>query len=176
MRSAVLALGLALAACATPQVTRTTLVAADAATSLIAGERLTQVVSIEAASRGSDSVVSLTLRHADGRTLTFQEANHSPNDLRAQGAGGALAQVMGVGEDVTTLYHATSGEGERAGAPFLCGPQGPAALGVHRGTDGTLRMVGLRQNFEFETRPDGQIEALPYSPDQVCARLTFRAP
>lgn len=176
MRSAVLALGLALAACATPQVTRTTLVAADAATSLIVGERLTQEVSTEAASQGNDPVVGLTLRHADGRTLTFQEANHSPNDVIVQRAGGALAQVMGVGEDVATLYHATSGEGASASAPLLCGPQGPAALGVHRSADGAVRMVGLRQPFQVETRPDGQAEVLPYSPDQVCARLTFRAP
>jgi hypothetical protein len=34
----------------------------------------------------------------------------------------------------------------------------------------------LRQPFQSEVRPDGQIEMLPYSPDQVCARLTFRAP
>jgi hypothetical protein len=83
---------------------------------------------------------------------------------------------MGVGEDVTTLYHAASGERAGAEAPFFCGPQGPAALGVHRGIDGTIRMVGLRQPFQSEVRPDGQIEMLPYSPDQVCARLTFRAP
>lgn len=174
MRNAALALALGLAACATPQVTRSTLVAADAATSLTVGEHLTQEMSTQAAAEGMDPVVSLALRHADGRTLTFQEANHTNNDLMAQAAGGPLAQVMGVGEDSPTLYHATEGEG--AGAPFLCGPQGPAALGVHRGADGTLRMVGLRQSFEFETRPDGQVEALPYSPDQVCARLTFRAP
>ncbi|GAM97170.1 hypothetical protein U91I_00795 [alpha proteobacterium U9-1i] len=175
MRNAILALGLLLAACATPQVTRTTLVAADAATSLIVGERLTQEVSTLAGSEGNDAVVNLTLRHADGRTLAFQEANHSPHDLIVQAAGGALAQVMGAGEEVTTLYHAASGEGETAGAPFLCGPQGPAALGIHRGADGTIRMVGLRQPFQVETTPSGQDEVLPYSPDQVCARLSFRA-
>jgi hypothetical protein len=32
----------------------------------------------------------------------------------------------------------------------------------------------LRQAIQVETRPDGQLEALPYSPDQVCARLRFR--
>lgn len=176
MRNAVLALALTLAACATPQVTRTTLVASDAATQLIVGEQLTQEISAQAGGEGGDPVVNLTLRHADGRTLAFQEANHSPHDVIVQGAGGALAQVMGVGEDVTTLYHSASGEGESTGAPFLCGPQGPAAIGVHRGADGAVRMVGLRQPFQVETRPDGQYEALPYSPDQVCARLTFRAP
>lgn len=176
MRSAILALGLALAACATPPATRTTLVAADAATSLIVGERITQETSLQRGYGGADPFVVLTLRHADGRTLTFQEGNHTANDLIAQSAGGPLAQVMGVGEEVTTLYHAASGERSRAGAPFLCGPQGPAALGVHRGADGSIRMVGLRQPFAFEIRPDGQSEALPYSPDQVCARLAFRAP
>jgi hypothetical protein len=177
MRNAiVLALGLALAACSTPQVTRSTLVAADAATSLIAGEQLTQEVSVQDGGEGGDAVVNLTLRHADGRTLSFQEANHSPHDVIVQRAGGALAQVMGVGEEVTTLYHAASGEGESAGTPFLCGPQGPAALGVYRSADGATRMVGLRQAFQVETLPNGQYEALPYSPDQVCARLSFRAP
>lgn len=177
MRSlASLVLGLSLAACATPQVTRTTLVSADAATQLIVGQQLTQEVSTQSGGEGSDPVVNLTLHHADGRTLAFQEANHSPHDLIVQRAGGALAQVMGVGEDVTTLYHAASGEGVSAGASFLCGPQGPAALGMHRGADGMVRVVGLRQNFQVETRPDGTYEALPYSPDQVCARLSFRAP
>jgi hypothetical protein len=177
MRALIFASGLLLAACAAPgggPATTTTLVAADAATSLAVGERITQEVRSQASGEGMDPLVNLTLRHADGRRLSFQEANHTPNDITAQGAGGPLAQIMGLpGEATTTLYRAASGEGQDEGA-FFCGPQGPAAIGTHEAADGTLLVVGLRQEIQFETRPDGVTEALPYSPDQVCARLKFR--
>jgi hypothetical protein len=173
MRIAILAAGLALAACASPPaVTTSTLAAADAATSLIAGERVTQRISAVEAEDGMDALVTLTLRHADGRTLVFQQANHASRDLMAQRPGGALAQIMGLfGEEAPVLYHRAR-EGE-AGAPFLCAPEGPASIGVLRGADGAVRIVGLKQAIQFETRPDGQEEAVPYSPDQVCARLRF---
>lgn len=104
--------------------------------------------------------------------MSFQEANHTPNDLMAQAAGGPLAQIMGLqqGDEVTTLYYA----GGAPGAPFFCGPQGPAAIGKYEGADGVIQIVGLREAIQFETRPDGQTEAVPYSPDHVCARLRFR--
>ncbi len=176
MRRMVLCLGLILAACASqaPAV-RTSLTAADAATSLAVGERLTEEVTTLSASEGNDPVVNLTLRHADGRSLGFQQANHTPNDLFVQQPGGALAQIMGlVGNEAPQLYHAASGEGGSPAAAFMCGPQGPAAIGHYEAPDGTVRIVGLRQPIQVELRPDGQSEALPYSPDQVCARLTFR--
>lgn len=175
MRKLILAAGLALAACASPTPVATrVLVPADAATQLAIGERIIEERSAQAAGDGMDPVVNLTLRHADGRRLSFQEANHAPYDLMAQSAGGALAQIMGLpGEEATTLYHAASGEGVSEGA-FFCGPQGPAAIGAYQAPDGTLLVVGLRQPITFETRPDGVVEALPYSPDQVCARLRFR--
>lgn len=179
MRLPVLAFVLGLAACAVPQaaqVTSTALVPADAATSLMVGERITQQISTEAASpEGEDPVVNLTLIHTDGRRLAFQEGNHAPNDLFVQRAGGALAQIMGLtGNEAPVLFHAASGEGAAGGAPFFCGPQGPAAIGRYEAPDGTVRIVGLRQEIQVETRPDGQTEAVPYSPNQVCARLTFR--
>ena len=179
MRRLILAAGLALAACAAPSsrapVTTSTLSAADASTSLSVGERVFLDRQSEDAGEGMDAVVNVTLRHDDGRRLAFQEANHTPFDLVVQRAGGALAQVMGLGEtDVPTLYHAASGEGETAGAPFLCGPQGPAAIGVFEASDGGVRIVGLRQPFQVETLANGDMNALPYSPDQVCARLNFR--
>lgn len=169
------AAGLALAACASPTpVTTRVLVAADAATQLAVGERIIEERSAQALADGADAVVSLALRHEDGRRLAFQEANHTPNDLMAQSAGGALAQIMGLpGEEVTTLYYAASGEDASEGA-FFCGPQGPAAIGAYNAPDGAWLVVGLRQPIQFETRPDGVVEALPYSPDQVCARLRFR--
>ncbi len=175
MRRSILVLGLILAACASPAPVMTrTLAAADAATSLAVGDRISELNStIAPGTEGMDPVVNMTLRHADGRTLSFQQGNHSPNDLMAQRAGGPLAQIMGIpGEEPTLLWHATEGEG--AGAPFFCGPQGPAAIGTYEGADGVIQIVGLRQQIEFETLPDGQVMALPYSPDQVCARLKFR--
>lgn len=179
MRRSFLALGFILAACASPPVavTSSNLVAADAATSLAVGERITEQRSSQEASEGMDPVNNMTLRHADGRTLAFQEANHTPNDIMAQRAGGPLAQIMGLqqGNEVTTLYYATSGERSGSEAPFFCGPQGPAAIGRYQGEDGVIQIVGLREAIQFETRPDGQVEAIPYSPDAVCARLRFRA-
>lgn len=176
MRRSILTFALLAAACASPApVTSTPLVSADAATSLAVGERISQETSLQAAGQeGMDPANTLTLRHADGRALTFQEANHTPHDVFVQGAGGALAQIMGLaGEETTTLYYAASGEGESASA-FFCGPQGPAAIGTYQAPDGTLQVVGLRQAIQVETRPDGATEAVPYSPDQVCARLKFR--
>lgn len=174
MRKLIFASAMILAACTTPpsSVTTDTLASADAATSLAVGERITRITSTRGPSApGADPVVTLTLRHADGRSLAFQEANHTPHDVMAQSAGGALAQIMGIpGEETTTLYRAT-GNGEGA---FFCGPQGPAAIGTYAAPDGQLWIVGLRQEIQFETRPDGVTEAVPYSPDQVCARLRFR--
>lgn len=177
MRNLIFASALILAACTTPaSVTTDTLTAADAATSLAVGERVTRVTSTQGpSSAGADPVVTLTLRHADGRSLAFQQGNHTSNDLAASAPGGPLAQIMGIpGEEATTLYHAVSGErGANEGA-FFCGPQGPAAIGTYTAPDGQFWIVGLRQEIQFETRPDGVVEAVPYSPDQVCARLRFR--
>ena len=178
MRSILFAAGaaLALSACvaSTVPVTTRTLASADAATSLAVGESVVEETSTQPAAEGMDPVVSFALRHADGRRLSFQQANHTNNDLLAQSPGGALAQIMGLpGEAAPQLYHAVSSEDASEGA-FFCGPQGPAAIGAYTAPDGTLQIVGLRQAIEFETRVDGVTYALPYSPDQVCARLRFR--
>lgn len=178
MRRIILALGFMAAACASPPVSQTStrLMSADAATSLAVGESVTQLMSTQPASEGMDPVVSYTLRHADGRTLMFQEANHAPYDLFVQRAGGALAQIMGLqaGDEVTTLYHAVSGERSSTEGAFFCGPSGPAAIGKYEGPDGAVQIVGLREPIQVEVRPDGELEAVPYSPDAVCARLRFR--
>jgi hypothetical protein len=173
MWRSILVLGFLTAACASPAPVATTqLAAADAATSLAVGERVTQLVSTRAAAEGMDPIINLTLRHADGRSLEFQQGNHTSQDLMAQRPGGPLAQIMGLsGDEAPVLYHAT--QTARAGAPFFCGPEGPAAIGVNRSANGDTMIVGLRQEIQFETRPDGEMEAVPYSPDQVCARLRF---
>ena len=172
MRLSHFVLVLALSACVSPLApkTRTTLVSADASTALMAGERL-RADTVTHQRSGADLVI-LTLRHADGRTLAFDQANHTPNDRAAQAPGGPLSQIMGLfGEEAPKLYRAR--RSEHRGAPFLCGPQGPAAIGVYEAADGSVQLVALKQEIQFDTRPDGQTEAVPYSPDQVCARLRF---
>jgi hypothetical protein len=171
---AIAAIALAAAACETPQsVTTTTLTSADAATSLAVGAQVfLDRPQPRQASEGMDPGVPLILRHADGRTLNFQQGNHTNDDLAAQAPGGPLAQVMGLfGEEAPQLYHATR-QGNR-GAPFICGTEGPNAIGVYE-ANGQTQIVGLRQPFQFETMANGEVSAVPYSPDQVCARLSFR--
>jgi|CXWL01.1.fsa_nt_gi hypothetical protein len=167
------ALALGASACAAPG--QMQLIPADAATALISGARVTIVraAAVGGAPRGQDPLIVLTLSRADGRIMRFEEANHAPFDLQAQTPGGPLSQAMGLfGDERPTLYHARAENG--FGAPFLCGPNGPLSIGVYEAPDAIVHVVGLRRSFEFESRPDGDQEALPYSPDQVCARLHFR--
>lgn len=164
----------ALAACTLPSAgpsQSTALTARDAATSLVVGEAITMnVAAPRGGGDGQDPLVLMQLRHADGRVMEFEEANHTPYDSMAQSVGGPLAQVMGLSPEAQpTLYHAR-GEGQA----FFCGAEGPRSLGVYRAADGAVSIVGLNQSFSFEPRDDGTYEALPYSPDQVCARLNFQ--
>lgn len=175
MRALIVAGGLLLAACAAPSggpTTSRTLTAADASTSLAVGAQLTESVRTQSASEGMDPVVTLTLAHQDGRSLRFQEGNHTNEDLATQRAGGPLAQVMGFfGEEAPTYYRRVEGGN---GAPFLCGPEGPVALGVYENANGDISIVALKQTFTYETLADGTQAALPMSPEQVCARMSFR--
>lgn len=172
MRFAVLALAMTLAACASPG-GRQTLTPADSATAVIVGGPLTMRTETHAASGGEDPLIDMTLTTADGRAMRFTEANHTPYDVSAQAPGGPLSQVMGFfGAEQPTLYSVDASH--NSGAPFICAPDGPAMLGYFRATDGQVSIVGLRSAFEFEPRDDGSYEALPYSPDHVCARLKFR--
>ena len=173
MRKLIFVVALGLAACTTPARVTTTLTAADAATSLAVGEQIfVERGEARQASEGMDPVVPLTLRHADGRTLNFQQGNHTAHDLAAQRPDGPLAQLMGLmGGETPVLYNATH-SGNR-GAPFICGPEGPAAIGYYE-AGGAAMIVGLKQPIEFETLPSGELNPIPYSPDQVCARLRFR--
>lgn len=169
MRILILAVAMALAACAASTSERLT--PADSATELIAGGPLTMRVATQGrAGDGQDALVRMTLTTADSRAMHFTEANHTPYDVMAQAPGGPLAQVMGFfGQEQPTLYRADSG-----GAPFICGPGGPQMLGLHRAESGEIKIVGLQTGFEFEPRDGGAYDPIPYSPDQVCARLSFR--
>jgi hypothetical protein len=174
MRLFILATALALSACASPPIatSSTTLVSADASTALIAGERLALRRSERPGGDGQDPAVALSLQRGDGRLMSFQALNHAPHHVAAQAPGGPLAQIMGLfGEEQPLLYAAAPADNR--GAPFICGPEGPANIGVHEAADGSVQLVGLKQDIQFETRPDGRLEAVPYSPDQVCARLRF---
>lgn len=165
------AAALTLAACAAPGAGGR-LIPADSATELIAGGPLTMRVARQGqAGDGQDALVAMTLTTADGRVMGFTEANHTPYDVMAQAPGGPLAQVMGFfADEQPTLYSADAA----GAAPFICQPDGPLMLGVHRAATGEVRIVGLRSGFEFEPRDGGAYDAVPYSPDHVCARLNFR--
>ncbi|MEQ1619597.1 MAG: hypothetical protein ABL883_14780 [Terricaulis sp.] len=168
MRILALFTTLALSSCAAS--TTTTLAPADAATALIAGERITMARA--ATSSGQDPQVILTLTHADGRAMRFEEANHTPHDVMAQAPAGPLSQIMGFfGDETPVLYSARAAE--NAGTAFVCAPEGPVSIGVYAAPDGDVQIVGLKESFQFEERDDGAAEALPYSPDHVCARLRF---
>jgi hypothetical protein len=145
---------------------------ADHATQLIAGGPVTLETSVEPAAEGEAVLSRMAIRFADGRALDFTEANHAPDDLRAQAPGGPLAQAMTIFDETAapTLYHAGAREGEAA--PF-CAPDGPAHLGLYRDSAGAVAIVGLKEGFTFETREDGSVEALPVSPAIVCSRLQF---
>ena len=172
-RSIVLALALAACAATPPGVSRQ-LAPADAATALFTGAGLRMSVSApRAGADGADPLILMRLAHADGRVMAFEEANHTPNDLMAQAPDGPLAQVMGLfGGEQPTLY--TARPNEHRGAPFLCGPEGPAAIGYYADEQGGVQIVGLKRMFQFEPDGMGGMGALPYSPDQVCARLRLR--
>jgi hypothetical protein len=180
MRLLVCIAALALSACAIPPIlgprgetTTSTWQAADASTSLVIGDSVTVERTVHAAppDTGQDDLVLITLRHTDGRSMTFEESNNTPHDVMAQAAGGPLAQVMGLfSDEAPKLYAIRETEGE----PFICNPGGPSRLGLYESADGGVLVVGMLQSIEFETRVDGVESALPYSPDQVCARLRFR--
>ncbi len=143
----------------------------DAATNLLSWGPLTLSETREA---GDEPLTVLTLTRGDGRALSFEEANHAPHDLMAQAPGGPLAQAMGFfADEAPTLYHARASEG--AEAPFLCAPEGPTSVGIHKDDDSRVTIVALKGGFEFIEQDNGEVVAAPFSPDMVCARMKFTA-
>lgn len=177
MRIRALLLATALSACAgLPSPTggaATTLTPADAATTLAAGGPITMTVQTpRGGGGGEDPLILMSLRSADGRAMSFEENNHAPAHVMAQAPGGALAEIMGLPADAAPkLYGARAADNH--GAPFICGPDGPAAIGYYAAADGAVTIFGLKQEIEFDTRPDGSMAPAPFSPDQICARLRF---
>lgn len=168
---AALALAQSLAACTTNGGGAViNLTPSDAATSMISGGPITMRTVTTPGSTGDDPLVVLTLSRADGKAMNFEEANHAPHDVAVQSAGGALAQAMGlmVGTEQPVLYHVRGG-----GAPFFCGAQGPANLGVYTDPTGAVTIVGLKSNFQVEDAAGGRFDIAPYSPDHICARMHF---
>ncbi|MFT3728678.1 MAG: hypothetical protein QM759_12710 [Terricaulis sp.] len=179
MRRAALALLIGLCACTATQTagpsTTETLTPSDAATTLVAGGPITMTVQTPTASQGGeDPLVLMSLKAADGRVMGFEELNHAPEHVMAQSAGGPLAQAMGLtaGDETPKLYGARASDNH--GAAFLCGPDGPVSIGYYEARDGTVTMIGMKSNITFETLSDGQQHPVPFSPDQICARLHFR--
>jgi len=179
MRLQALALILGLGACTMTEAgapeTSLTLSPADAATSLVVGGPLTMIVQRPSVSQtGADPVVAMSLTAGDGATMSFEALNHAPENLMAQTPGGPLAQAMGLteGSETPTLYGARANQNH--GAPFICGPDGPVSIGYYAAADGAVTIVGMKSNITFETLSDGQSHPVPFSPDQICARLHFR--
>jgi hypothetical protein len=171
MRAALFALALGLTACATATGPVTNLTPADSPTQLIAGASASMSIASSGGGGGNDPLNTLTLQLGGERTLTFEEANHTPHDVTVQSAGGALAQVMGLPDGaVPTLYRAKN----VSNAGGLCAPSGPRLLGVYTAPDGRVTMTGLKDEFQVETKADGTYEALPVGPAIVCARMNFR--
>ena len=163
---------LALAACTTNGGARAVinLTPSDAATSMISGGLIVMRTVTTPASNGDDPLIVLTLSRADGKAMTFEEANHAPHDVAVQSPGGALAQAMGLmgGTEQPVLYH-----GQAGGTPFFCSADGPVNLGVYTDPAGAVTIVGLKSNFQVEDAAGGGFDIAPYSPDHICARMHF---
>jgi len=174
MRCAAFALLFSLVACTAGQPAGNRLTPADAATALITGGPLVMTVAPpgNAGQEGEDPLILMTLRKSDGRVMGFEESNHAPEQVMAQSQGGPLAQVMGLPDTAApTLYGVRTDSAQ--GAPFICGPEGPVSIGYYAAPNGDVTIVGLKQNITFETRDDGTMSPMPFSPDLVCARLRF---
>lgn len=179
MRQILLLAALALAGCAImpgggPAETAT-LNPADAATSLMVGGPVTMRTSTAGAQNGEDPRVTVTLARADGRSMTFEQANHAPYDVAVQSPGGALAQAMGLmqGQEQPVYYHARENSNSGGGAAFFCGATGPQNLGIYTAPDGAVTIYGLSSGFQVESGANGGFDIAPFSPDHVCARLHF---
>jgi hypothetical protein len=166
-----ISLGFTLAACTTEGGggSAVNLTPSDAATSMISGGAIAMRTTA-ASGHGDDPVILLTLSRSDGKTMTFEQANHAPHDVAVQSAGGALAQAMGLmaGTETPVLYHLRAG-----GNPFFCGADGPMNIGVYTDPAGAVTIVGLKSDFQVEDRAGGGFDIGPYSPDHVCARMHF---
>jgi hypothetical protein len=177
MRLAVMALCLSLAACATAPakheetLSTVTLNPVDAATNLISWGPLTVTRTATTTGEGQDPLITLVLTRPDGQVMRFTAANHTPQDVMTQEAGGPLAQAMGFfGEEKPELFHAAPEQPNM----FICPPTGAVSVGLFETEGGAVTMIGLSEGFAFETDASGAEVPAPVSPSIVCARMKFR--
>jgi hypothetical protein len=136
---------------------------------------LTHTAVTDATAEGGDPLVTVQLQAADARVLSGQEANHTPADLMAQGAGGVLAVALGLPSGaVPHFYRVTT---PVPGAPLLCGPQGPASFALAEDGSGGLVVAGLTvAGFDRVANADGTEGVAPLPADAVCERAVYRLP
>lgn len=171
MRALVVALCVALAGCASAPRATATWTPSDAASSLTTSGPL-QARTTSSMSGDGSTLNTLYLTNGDNRRMVFIEANALPHDLAVQQAGGALASIMGFfGDEQPTLYRFNRLPADTS--IFLCGPEGPALIGVYANPTGDISLVALKTEFQTETT-GGRVDIAPYSPDHVCARARFR--
>lgn len=168
-------------AAAATQATASLLDSLDGAVALTAAEggtaalTLTRTAVTDATAEGSDPVVTVQLSAADGRTLSGEEANHTPADVMAQAAGGVLAVALQLPSGaVPHFYRVTTPAG---GAALLCGPQGPASFALAEDGSGGLIVAGLTAaGFDLVAHADGTEGVAPLPANAVCERAVFRLP
>ena len=123
---------------------------------------------------GQDPLILVRLLTEDGRALVLSEANHAPNDLRAQAPGGTLARAMGLGAaDRPTLYYVA--DHNPPDAPPFCAPTGPGAVGVAWvGSDSLLIAAFPDAGFAPDPDPYGMDRPNPQPLQSPCASAEYR--
>ena len=134
----------------------TTLVSADASTSLMAGERLRAEYVTHARSAAAIRSSSSRCATAMDAALAFDQANHTPNDLAAQAPGGPLAQIMGSVRRGSADALPRAPTANIAARRSCAAPRALPASASTSAATAACRSSALKQEIQFETRPDGQ--------------------
>lgn len=154
----------------------TSLLARTGMTSLAAtdpadGPALTLTRTVQEGADGQDPHVIVRLEAAPDRYVELHEANHTPFDVTAQTAGGALATAIGSGTATPLFYRIE----DAAGAPLVCGTTAPAAMALYEDDAGALVLVGLTVATFEGTESDTGITIAPLPAEAVCGRAVYTA-